>query len=158
MLKHLISLPLMITFGAYALAIMPYHVRSAFAPMCFIIILSLPCQCPATAPTHPPNPERTLLWADFPSLVKVENKTLEFLLDETLEAFGLSLEIKKAEMAASDLVTRVRDSKLDSREILIDSLSEFEKDARKVSHDLTRFSSRVASAVDKYVDLFSASP
>ena len=85
--------------------------------------------------------------------MNVESKTLESLLDETLEGPGLGLEIKKAEMATSDLVTLVRVSKLNSREVIADFLSKFVKDARKVSRGLTRFSSRVGGAVDKCVIL-----
>jgi len=159
MMKYPISITLAILACAYALAIMSNAVRSALAPMCSIPVVSL--LCPAMArpePSRPSNPERTPLWADFPNLLKVESKTLETLLDETVEGPGLALEIKKAEMATSDLATRVRVSNLDSREILAESLSEFVKDARKVSRGLTRFSSRVGGAVDKYVDLRSALP
>jgi len=86
----------------------------------------------------------------------VEYKSLESLLDEAVEGPGLALEIKKAEMATSDLVTLVRISKLNSREILANSLGEFVKDARKVGRGLTRFSSRVGGAMDKYAYRLSA--
>jgi hypothetical protein len=81
----------------------------------------------------------------------VEGKTFESLLDEAVEGPGLALEIKKAEMATSDLATLVRVSKLNSREILADSLSEFVKDARKVGRGLTRFSSKVGGTVDSII-------
>ena len=159
MMKYPISVTLAILACAYALAIMSNAVRSALAPVCSIPVVSLLCPAiPPTAPPQPSNPERTPLWADFPGLVNVGSKTLESLLDETAEGPGLALEIKKAEMATSDLATRVRVSNLDSREILADSLSEFVKDARKVSRGLTRFSSRVGGAVDKYVNLPSGLP
>jgi len=157
MMKYPISITLAIMACAYALAIMSDAVRSALAPLCSIPVVSL--LCPVIAPAErprPSNPERTPVWADFPNFLKVESKSLEFLLDETVEGPGLALEIKKAEMATSDLATRVRVSNIDSREILADSLSEFVKDARKVSRGLTRFSSKVGGAVDKYVDLRSA--
>lgn len=85
----------------------------------------------------------------------MESKTLESLLDEMVEGPGLALEIKKAEMATSDLATLVRVSDLKSREFLADSLSEFVKDARKVGRGLTRFSSKVGGTVDRYVHLLS---
>ena len=81
----------------------------------------------------------------------MESKSLGALLDETVEGPGLALEIKKAEMATSDLATRVRVSNLKSRQMLADSLSDFVKDARKASRGLTRFSSKVGGAVDTYV-------
>jgi hypothetical protein len=98
------------------------------------------------------------LWADFPKLVKVEDRAFESLIDETLEGAGLALEIKKAELATSDLVTLVRVSDMDSSKILTGALSGFEKDARKASRRLTRFGSKVGGAVDKYVHLLPASP
>ena len=149
-LKYPISNILAIVICAYALAIMLRHVGSALAPMCSVPVISL--LCPA------PNSQHTPVWADFPSLMKVEDKTFEPLIDETLEGAGLALEIKKAEMATGDLVTQVQVSDMDSRKILADALSAFEKDAGKVSRGLTRFSSKVGGAVDKYVRLLPASP
>ena len=159
MVKYPISNILAIMVCAYALAIMLRPVKSALAPMCSIPLISL--LCPAGAldgPSRAPNPQHTPVWADFPSLMKVENKTFESLIDETLEGAGLALEIKKAEMATSDLVTLVGVSNMDSRKILQDALSAFEKDARKVSRGLTCFGSKVGGAVDKYVHLLPASP
>ena len=159
MMKYPISIVLAIMACAYALAIMSDAVKSAFAPMCSIPVVSLLCPIMASAgPFHPPNADPTPLWADFPGLLNVERKSLESLLDEAVEGPGLALEIKKAEMATSDLATLVRVSNLNSREILAESLSEFVKDARKVGRGLTRFSSKVGGAVDRYVYMLSALP
>ncbi|KAH9998851.1 hypothetical protein BJV74DRAFT_767474 [Russula compacta] len=152
MMKLPISIAIAVMICAYALAIMSGAVRSALAPMCSIPIVSLLCPTLGSGgPSHSPNPNRTPRWADFPSLLKVESKTLESLLDETVEGPGLAIEIRKAEMATSDLATMVRVSDLNSREVLADSLSKFVKDARKVSRGLTRFSSRVGGAVDSVI-------
>ena len=155
MMKYPISITLAIIACAYALAIMSDPIRSALAPMCSIPVVSLVCLAPAGS-SRPSNSECSPLWADFRKLVKVESEALEFFIDETVEVFALALEIEKAGMTASDLVTRVRVSNMDEREILIESLSEFEKGARKVSHGLTRFIFRVGSSVDRYVDRRSA--
>ena len=151
--KYPISITLAIIACICALAIMSDAVRSVLAPMCSVPAVSL--LCPAIA--HPPNPERIPLWADFPNLLKVESKTLETLLEGTVEVPGLALEMKKAEMATSDLAMLVRVSKLNSREFLADALREFVKDSRQVSRGLMSFSSSVGSAVDKCVFLLSAS-
>ena len=154
MLKDPISITLIIVACAYALAIMSDAVRS---PMCSIPVVSLLCPAITPAdPSRPSNPERTPLWADFPTLLKVESEALETLLDETAGGPGLALEIKMAGMATSDLATRVRVSNMNTRGILADALSELVKDARKVSHGLTRFNAKVGGAIDKYVDLHSA--
>jgi hypothetical protein len=152
-MKFPISIALAVMVCAYALTLMSEAIKSALAPICAIPVVSLLCPAPKPRVTsHLPNSRhRTPQWGDFPSLLNVESKTLEALLDETVEGPGLALEIKKAEMATSDLVTLVRVSKLNSRETLADSLNEFVKDARKVGRGLTRFSSRVGGAVDKYV-------
>jgi hypothetical protein len=127
-------------------------IRTALSPICTIPIIGLACPpLDKSYPVSPPN--RVPRRPDFPRLLDVESKTLESLLDETVEGPGLALEIKKAELATSDLVTLVRVSKLNSRDALADSLGEFVKDARKAGRGLTRFSSRVGGAVDKYVIL-----
>ena len=148
------SMALVILACAYILSIMSNAVASALAPICSTPIISLLCitSKPREVP-RPPNPDRTPQWADFPSLLNVESKTLESLLDEMVEGPGLALQIKKAEMATSDLATLVRVSDLKSREFLADTLSEFVKDARKVGRGLTRFSSKVGGTVDSYVHL-----
>jgi hypothetical protein len=138
---------------AYRPFIRSSAVTSALAPICSAPVLSL--LCPTSKPRGP-NSDRTPQWADFPNLLSMEGKTFESLLDETVEGPGLALEIKMAEMAASDLATLARVSKLNSREILSDSLSEFGKDARKVGRGLTRFSSKVGDTVDRYVYLLTA--
>ena len=148
------SMALVILACAYILSIMSNAVASALAPICSTPIISLLCITSKPGKvSRPPNPERRPQWADFPSLLNVESKTLESLLDEMVEGPGLALQIKKAEMATSDLATLVRVSDLKSREILADTLSEFVKDARKVGRGLTRFSSKVGGTVDSYVYL-----
>lgn len=151
-MKLPISIALVVMVCAYALSVMSGAVTSALAPICSAPVLSLLCP---TSKSRGPNSDRAPQWADFPSLLNVEGKTFESLLDETVEGPGLALEIKKAEMATSDLATLVRVSKLNSREILADTLSEFVKDARKVGRGLTRFSSKVGGTVDRYVYILS---
>ena len=153
-LKTPISLVLATIACIYVISFASGAIRTALAPICSIPIISL--ACPAFEPIKPhpvPHSDRNPRRPDFPGLLNVESKTLEALLDETLEGPGLGLEIKKAEMATSDLVTLVRVSKLNSREVISDFLDKFVKDARKVSRGLTRFSSRVGGAVDKCVIL-----
>ena len=155
-MKLPLSMAIVVLVCAYALSIMSDAIASALAPICSTPVISLLCLTskPRDIP-RPPNSNRTPRWADYPSLLNVESKTFESLLDEMVEGPGLALEIKKAEMATSDLATLVRVSDLKSREFLADSLSEFVKDARKVGRGLTRFSSKVGGTVDSYVHLLS---
>lgn len=152
MLKIPISLGVVIFACIYAITLTTGAITTALAPMCSIPIISL--ACPAFVPNKPhPNShsDRVPRRADFPRLLDVESRTLESLLDETVEGPGLALEIKKAEMATRDLVTLVQVSNLNSRDVLADSLGEFVKDARKVGRGLIRFTSRVGGAVDNIV-------
>lgn len=57
-------------------------------------------------------------WADYPGLMNAQSLTFEQLLDDSVGGSGLSLDIKKAEMATSDLITLVKFSKLTSKELL----------------------------------------
>jgi len=62
---------------------------------------------------------------------------------------GLSLEIKKAEMATSDLIALVRVSNnLRSRDMLAESLAQFVNDAKKTGRGLQKLSSKIGGAVD----------
>jgi hypothetical protein len=81
----------------------------------------------------------------------VQSATFEHLLDESVGGSGLSLEIKKAQLATADLATLVRISDLKSREMLADTLVEFMNDAKSTGSGLQRLSSKVGGAVDRYV-------
>ncbi|KAJ3765639.1 hypothetical protein FB446DRAFT_654962 [Lentinula raphanica] len=87
-------------------------------------------------------------WADYPRFMNVQSSTFEQLLDTAVGNSGLSLDIKKAEMAVMDLAVVVRSSTLGSRDILGETLVAFAHDARKVGRGLQRLSSKVAAAVD----------
>jgi len=117
--------------------------RTVFYPICYIpgFTRSPWCQSPLDLKNVPQ-------WADFPRLMDVQGSTFEQLLDESVGSAGLSLEIKKAEMATSDLVTLVKVSDLKSRELLARSLEDFVGDARKSGRGLQKLSSKIGGAVD----------
>lgn len=123
--------------------------RGAFAPLCYLPGLYGSRLCNPASPSHRKGGH--VQWADYPKLVDVQSVTFEHLLDESISGSGLSLEIKKAEMATTDLVTLVRVSNLKSRDILGDMLSEFVVDAKKTGRDLQKLSSKIGGAVDKSV-------
>lgn len=91
-------------------------------------------------------------WADYPKLMDVQTNTFEQLLDQTAGGSGLSLEVKKAEMATNDLVTLVRVSDLRSRDLLAETLVNFVDEARKTARGLQRFTSKVQGSVDRSVN------
>ena len=83
-------------------------------------------------------------------LIEVQSKTFDQLLDESAGGSALSLEVKKAEMATTDLATLVRHSNLKARDMLASSLKEFVDDARKTGRGLQKMSAKVGGAVDKW--------
>ncbi|KAJ3808854.1 hypothetical protein F5876DRAFT_45142 [Lentinula aff. lateritia] len=88
------------------------------------------------------------LWADFPRLMNAQSLTFEQLLDSSVGGSGLSLDLKKAEMAISDLVVLIKFSKLSSKDVLGDALSTFAHDARRTGRGLQTLGSKVGGAVD----------
>ncbi|KAJ3804542.1 hypothetical protein F5876DRAFT_53249 [Lentinula aff. lateritia] len=88
------------------------------------------------------------LWADFPRLMNAQSLTFEQLLDSSVGGSGLSLDLKKAEMAISDLVVLVKFSELTSKDVLGDALSTFAHDARRTGRGLQTLGSKVGGAVD----------
>ncbi|CAK5273986.1 unnamed protein product [Mycena citricolor] len=130
---------------AFLIGLMSHSIRAAFRPLCFIPGLgsSSLCRPHGAAPT-----QSAPRWADFPSLVDMQSATVDQLLDETSSGSALALQIKKAEMATTDLVTLVGVSELRSRDILSDALRTFVDDARTTGRSLNKLSSKVSGAVD----------
>ena len=122
-----------------------HTLRGAFAPLCILPGFHGSRFC------RPPDIPKLPVWADYPKLIDVQSATFEHLLDESVGGSGLSLEIKKAQMATADLATLVRVSDLKSRDLLADTLVEFVNDAKNTGSGLQRLSSRIGGAVDRYV-------
>ncbi|TFK40184.1 hypothetical protein BDQ12DRAFT_648526 [Crucibulum laeve] len=146
---HLLRKPLSLLLFVWLLALIISRIsqtlRGAFAPLCIIPGISSSSLCRIDVPS---DGRRTPKWADYPSMIEVQSKTFEQLLEETVGGSGLSLEIKKAEMATTDLVTLVRVSDLKTRDVLADSLMDFVDDAKKTGRGLQKLSSKVGGAVD----------
>ena len=86
---------------------------------------------------------------DYPRLVVIQTSRFEQLLDGAVGGPKLGLEIKKAEMATKDLMTLVKYSELESRDILTDSLSNIVQNAKKTGKGLQKLTAKVHGAVDK---------
>ncbi|KIP10509.1 hypothetical protein PHLGIDRAFT_33877 [Phlebiopsis gigantea 11061_1 CR5-6] len=143
LLRKPLSAILFVYILAYLLALTSSAFRAVVAPLCWVPgIASTPmCYTPPKIPR----------FADYPKLAEIQGATFEQLLDETVGGSGLSLEIKKAEMATSDLVTLVKVSKFKSKDLLAQHLEGFVDAAKKTSRGLQRFSSRVSGAVDNII-------
>lgn len=112
------------------------------------------------------------LSADFPRLMNVQTTMFEELLDNSVGSSGLSLDIKKAEVAMSDLIVLVKYSDLSNKDVLSrcsnlisadfcfntqrmligvfvgDALATFACDARRTGRSLQTLGSKIGGAID----------
>ena len=124
----------------------------SFVTVKFIDTLHIPfCQLPVINNLLPCEAGRSglTLWADYPKLMEVQSTSFEQLLDESVGGSELSLEVKKAEIVTSDLVTLIKFSDLKSRDTMARMLQEFVSDARLAGRSLQRLSSKIGGAVDR---------
>ncbi|KAK0469602.1 uncharacterized protein EV420DRAFT_1256776 [Desarmillaria tabescens] len=120
--------------------------QMALQPFCIIPGISHSSLCVSPSP-HARAPKQ----ADFSALVEVQSATFEQLLDGSVDGSMLSLDLRKAEMATSNLAALVRVSQLKSRERLNDALSNFIGSAKEAAIGLQRFSSHVQYTVDRII-------
>ncbi|KAG6828622.1 hypothetical protein H0H92_007267 [Tricholoma furcatifolium] len=146
LLRRPLGILLFLWLLAFIIGRISTTMRSAFAPLCLLPGLYGSRFC--EAPMPPPGTTGLPRWADYPKFIDVQSTTFEHLLDDSVGGSGLSLELKKAELATSDLVTLVRVSDLKARDTLGDNLNEFVDDAKKTGRDLQRLSSKIGGAVD----------
>ncbi|TFK27764.1 hypothetical protein FA15DRAFT_131496 [Coprinopsis marcescibilis] len=119
--------------------------KAAFTPLCHVPGLSMLGACQwVRAPTFqvhttPDGKYKPVQWADYPALVDLEQKTFDQLMDESVANFGgaLTLNLKKTEIAVSDLVELVKLSDLAGKESLAESLKVFVKEAKVTGRGLS---------------------
>ncbi|KAG1779064.1 hypothetical protein EV702DRAFT_1216041 [Suillus placidus] len=138
-----LSVMLFLWMLTFAMIRLSGALRTAFAPMCYLPVVSRSALC-----AMDPNASQIPKWADFPQLMEAQGSTFEQLLAGSVGGSGLSIEIRKAEFATADLTTLVRHSDLKSNDVLADLLTTFTKDAKKTARSLTKLSSRIGGAVD----------
>lgn len=142
--------PFALFLSFYVLTFMAGHISQRIfqdlseSPICIIPGISSLSLCrlwkpPAPSPKSP----------DYSTLMNMQSKSFDHLLQELAGGSGLSLQIKKAEMATSDLVTRVRLSKLNARDSIARALSKFVSQAKKTGRGLQRLTAKVGGSVDK---------
>ncbi|KAH9944839.1 hypothetical protein B0H21DRAFT_862196 [Amylocystis lapponica] len=135
---HLLRRPLGLVLFLYILAFIIGRLTTPSAP-------SPLCHAPAAPDAGRPQ------GPDFQRLMNVQGATFGQLLDESAGVKGLSLGMKKAEMATRDLIIVVRNSELRSRDMLVESLGEFVQDGQKAGKDLAKFTAMMNGAVDSIV-------
>ncbi|KAK7677625.1 hypothetical protein QCA50_019436 [Cerrena zonata] len=85
---------------------------------------------------------------DFPALVSLQSVSLSELMAGSADGSQLSLDIKMAQMATSDLISLVKVSDLTTRGSIADALEAFVDEARATARDLQKLNARVSGAVD----------
>ncbi|KAF9565340.1 hypothetical protein CPC08DRAFT_741049 [Agrocybe pediades] len=137
--------------GLYLLAVLTsqvsYTLQKAFSPVCVLPGMSRLQMCGGGRHAQKAVGKRSQ-WADYPSLMDQQSKTFEQLMGDTVGGSALSLEIKHAEMATTDLVTLVRISDLKAKDSLASSLTSFVDDAKKTGRGLQKLTSKIGGAVD----------
>jgi hypothetical protein len=107
--------------------------------------------CPVFAPSFLcPGEKRLSSGINYPRLMDIQAVTFETMLDSAIGGSSLSLRVKQAEVATTDLIILVRESQLSHKEAMACKLSQFVRDARDAGKALQGFSARVRSAVDRY--------
>ncbi|KAI0950832.1 hypothetical protein AcW1_008030 [Taiwanofungus camphoratus] len=147
---RLLRKPLGVLLFFYLLAFLFSKLNSAFrtvvAPFCIIPGISRSPLC--LDPPSPLHTDQQPKWANYTKLMDIQSATFGQLLEESVGGSGLSIEVKQAEMATSDLITLVRVSDLTSRELLAQTLGDFVQDARKTGRGLHTLSAKIGGAVD----------
>ncbi|PBK64633.1 hypothetical protein ARMSODRAFT_841575, partial [Armillaria solidipes] len=115
-------------------------------PLCFIYGISHSSLC-ASRPHHTRVPKH----ADFPALMELQSATFDQLLDDFVHVSLLSLNLKKAEMAASDLDEIIHRVEYQNDEHFTASLSNFIKTARETAIELQVLSFHMQDTVDRIV-------
>lgn len=157
-LSHLHQ-PLALLLSFYIFTLMASYISQrvfkGLTPICVIpgvSSLSI-CRLHITSPQRsgPNKDHATPNSPDYAMLMNTQSRSFESLLQELAGGAGLSLEIKKAEMATSDLVARVRLSELSSKDSMARALSDFIITARRTGRGLQRLTSKVGGSVDESV-------
>ena len=123
-------------------------VTSPLAPftrqMCSLPIVSIPF-CHSEPPVR---------WADYPSLVDLQARNFNQLLDESDGYERFVLEVKKAERVNNGLIILVGMSDLDSKSERAERLSKLGGDMRAAGQSLHSLRGKIQGAVNSYVSPF----
>ncbi len=142
-----------ILHAIFFVASVPHILSSAFnativIPACHIPYLSETTFC---APFHVPrNSSGRVHWADFPGLIQVQVSSFEQLLDQSVVGSGLSLQLKKTELATADIIDLIKlHDDLQDRDLILQILQEVEAGAREASESIQYFNKYVIYTTDR---------
>ncbi|EJT73950.1 hypothetical protein GGTG_07803 [Gaeumannomyces tritici R3-111a-1] len=89
---------------------------------------------------------------EFEGLMNIQDR-FEEVLEKSVQGADLPMEMRRTEMAVRDLRTMVRYSHLQSKDELLLEFDGFIKAAGATCSDLTRFNTRVGSAIDSVISI-----
>lgn len=148
-MKFPISILLFVWMLAFITVKVQDALRAALSPVCFIPGISSLRVCRPEIPyaeTAPKAPRR----ADYPAMIDMQSKSFEELLDQSvfMGGGGLSLNIKKAEIASRDLLTLIKYSDMKSKDVLVEMMDSFILDAQTAGRSLNKLNAKIGGAVD----------
>ena len=152
-IKKPLSLVLALWFLAIMLARISELVTKTLSPVCKFPFISRMTICVIE---HVPVDKQDIeikepVRAAFPSMMDMQNKAFEQILDNPISDSGLSMEVNKAQLATSDLIVLVSSSQLVCKDLLAEALREFVNDARSAARDLQRLNAKVGGSIDRCV-------
>ncbi len=123
-----------------------HSVDYSATPLCRILPTSFLCQ---ESTTHEGSSRvHTSPWA---AKTKLEEDIFDTLMNETVGGVAMSLEMKDAQMAISDLAVLVHGSDLKQKNMIAKTLNELRNDAREVGGSLQRFAKKAEGSLDRFV-------
>ena len=142
--RRIFSFPVGIAVLWLLFSMMKLQLVSLAQPVCLLPIAS---RMIPFCPSHI-SAGRPVLWADYPNLVDLQTRSVDQLLDQSIDNSGLVSEVKKAEMASNDLIAHVRESGMRGKDQIAERLSRFVVDARGTERSLHSLGSKINGAVD----------
>ncbi|KAF9032957.1 hypothetical protein BJ165DRAFT_1377786, partial [Panaeolus papilionaceus] len=121
--------------------------RKALSPFCWVPVVSQSHMC-RPIDTESSTKARQ---ADFVRLEEEQSQTLHTVLVESFGNSALALDIKRAELATSDLATLVQVSNLSMKKAIEDHLRDFGGRAAKTADGLQNLAAKVNGAFDRII-------
>ncbi|EAU85677.1 hypothetical protein CC1G_10949 [Coprinopsis cinerea okayama7 len=154
LMRHPTILVVLLSIVALTLTRLHGGSGSALEPLCNIPGLSTSIACAWITAAQAEQPPK-VQWADYHSLVGLETRTFEEMLNEPVRGTGgsLSLDVKKTEYAVRDLIALVKASELKAKDSLAELLRDLIDDAATSGRGLNRLSTKFNGALDVIVSV-----
>lgn len=96
---------------------------------------------------------------DFPKIFDIQKKAFDHLTDQSasLGGSGLSLDLKRVEMASKDLVTLIKVSDMKSRDDIARTMNMFVRNAQVTGRGLSKFNAKIGGAMDRHASPLTTS-